>query len=93
MSNRQNDYVTAARRAATKLADAVNELLALQPEWNALDYGNTETGLLAENFIGVNAEVTPSEIGSVVFATADAIQGLFAQGHGTNVYAVYSKEV
>lgn len=80
MANRQSDYITEARQHARDLWDAVNALKALQLEWNALDYGNT----LADGD-GANAGYTAAEVGSVVFATTDAILTLFSQGHGTNV--------
>lgn len=77
---RQDDYITEARQNARKLWDAVNDLKALQNEWNSLDYGST-----LENGTGDNAGYTKSEVGSVVFATTDAILTLFASGHATNV--------
>lgn len=80
MANRKSDYITEARQSARKLWDAVNELKALQLEWNSLDYGNA-----LPDGAGENEGYTKTEVGSVVFATTDAILGLFASGHGTNV--------
>lgn len=77
---RHQDYITEARQNARKLWDAVNELKALQLEWNSLDYGNTLT-----DGEGENEGYTKTEVGSVVFATTDAILTLFASGHSTNV--------
>lgn len=77
---RQSDYITEARQNARQLWDAVNNLKALQLEWDSLDYGNT---LLDGE--GENEPYTADEVGSVVFATTDAIMTLFASGHGTNV--------
>lgn len=37
---RKSDYITEARQNARQLWDAVNNLKALQLEWNSLDYGN-----------------------------------------------------
>ena len=81
--SRQSDYITEARQEARKLWDSVHALKALQSEWAALDYGNT----LADG-VGENEGYTKTEIGSVVFATTDAILALFAQGHATNVAGV-----
>lgn len=77
---RQSDYITEARQHARQLWDAVNALKALQLEWNSLDYGST----LADG-VGENEGYTKTEVGSVVFATTDAILTLFASGHSTNV--------
>ena len=71
---------TEARKLARQLLDAVHGLEAMQTRWNALDSGNsmipgegTHTGLVA------------SDVGAVVFATADAVRGLLNAGHGTNI--------
>lgn len=77
---RQQDYITEARQLNRQLWDAVNGLKALQLEWSALDYGTT-----LEDGEGENADYTADEVGSVVFATTDAILTLFAGGHATNV--------
>ena len=80
MANRQSDYITEARQLARTLFDSINGLKALQYEWNYNDYGTT----LADGE-GENEGYTKTEVGSVVFATTDAILALFAAGHGTNV--------
>jgi hypothetical protein len=77
---RQSDYITIARQKAKTLWDAYNELKTLQGEWNALDYGNT----LADG-VGENAGYTKTEVGAVVFDTANALATLFATGHATNI--------
>ncbi len=78
--SRQSDYITLARQHATALWNAHKALLALQAEYNALDYGNT----LADGE-GANIGYTKVEVGAVVFATADAITTLLNTGHATNL--------
>lgn len=78
--SRESDYISNAREAARQLWDAVNTLVAMQRQWNALDYGNT---LPAGE--GENAGLTDTEVGAVVFDTANAIVAVFGQGHATNI--------
>lgn len=77
---RQQDYYTDVRVAARKLWEAINDLVALQREHTALDYGNT-----LEIGAGDNAGLTKVEVGAVTFDTANAIVAVFNAGHGTNV--------
>ncbi len=41
MANRQQDYISAVRTANRQVWEGINELKALQREWQALDYGTT----------------------------------------------------
>jgi hypothetical protein len=77
---RQQDYITIVRQKNRQLWDAINELQALQREWNALDYGNT---LAAGE--GDNTGVTAAEVGSVVFDTTNAFVTVLGAGHATNM--------
>jgi hypothetical protein len=77
---RDQNYITEVRQNAKKFWDAVNALKGLQPEWQALDYGNT----LADGE-GDNLGYNRAQVGAVVFATTDAILALLASGHATNV--------
>lgn len=77
---RESDYITEARRHARALWDAHRSLVALQAEWNALDYGNT-----LDDGVGANLGYNRAAVGSVVFDTANALTTLFATGHATNV--------
>lgn len=83
MAGRQDDYCTEVRDASRHLTSAINELLSLQKEWHALDYGNA---LKQENFEGENAAILPGDVGAVVVDTANALEALMQAGHGTNVY-------
>lgn len=78
---REQDYITAARAAARKLWQGIHELLALQSEWNALDYGNTlDAGQ------GDNLGIVAAAVGSAVFDTAnEAKLRLLQTGHATNL--------
>lgn len=84
MSDRKSDFITEWRRQVTALIGAMDGLDALGREYAALDYGNT---LPPEKFVGENAEITKPELVSSV-ATVEAINGLLAQGHRTNLYRV-----
>ncbi len=77
---REQEYIAQARAANRKIWDGINELKALQPEWNALDYGTT-----LDEGSGENAGITAAEVGAVVFDTANALTTLLAGGHATNM--------
>ena len=52
----------------------------MQTEWNAQDYGaNLEDGT------GENTGIAAADVGSVVFATMDAVKVLMDAGHATNL--------
>lgn len=77
---RGQDYITMAREANRAVWDGINDLVALQREWNALDYAST-----LESGVGSNEGITALEVGAVVFDTATALAGVLAQGHATNM--------
>jgi hypothetical protein len=77
---RHQDYITEARKYNKQIWDAIIGLEGLQPEWQALDYGNT-----LSDGEGENTGKTSAEVGSVVFATADALRALLNTGHATNM--------
>lgn len=77
---RTQDYITIVRQKNKQLWDAINDLAALQREWNALDYGST---LPAGE--GENTGVTSAEVGAVVFDTANAFVTVLGAGHATNM--------
>jgi hypothetical protein len=77
---RQSDYITTVRNANRKLWDAVNELQALQREYNALDYGSTLADGEAQH-----AGITKTMVGAVVFDSANAFGAVLAAGHATNM--------
>lgn len=74
----QSDYYTRVRNANRKLWDAVNELLDLQRQWNALDYGKTLPDAGKED--GTIDGIKATDVGAVVFDTADAFAALLDQG-------------
>lgn len=77
---REQDYYTVARQQNKAIWDAVNALIGLQREWNALDYGNT-----LDPGVGANEGLTKTEIGAVVFDTTNAFVGVLSAGHATNM--------
>lgn len=73
-------FITNARKQARAIWDAINALEVMQTQWNALDYGNT-----LEDGQGFNEGINKTEIGPVLFDTANAIKALFDGGHATNL--------
>jgi len=80
MAGRQQDFYTLARNHSKAIWDGINALVALQREWNALDYGNT-----LEPGAGANDGLTDTEVGAVVFDSANAFVAVLAAGHATNM--------
>lgn len=80
MSNRSQDYISHIRAANRKIWDGVNELVAAQREWNALDYGTT---LPAGE--GAHEGITKTMVGAVTFDTANALVTTLNAGHATNM--------
>lgn len=79
-STRASDYITDVRSANRAVWDGINRLVALQREYNALDYGTT-----LPDGAGANAGISKAEVGAVVFDTADALVAVLAAGHATNM--------
>lgn len=68
-SGRQIQYIAEARQAARNFWNAYHTLIAMQTEWNALDYANT----LADG-TGDNAGITHAEMGAAIFDTANEVK-------------------
>lgn len=77
---RQQDFISEARNATKAIWDGINALVALQREWNGLDYTNT-----LSDGEGVNTGYTKAEVGAVVFDSANAFVTLLGEGHATNL--------
>lgn len=77
---RESDFISEARAANKKIWEGINDLIALQREWNALDYGNT-----LDPGIGENEGITNIEVGAVVFDSANALVTTLNAGHATNM--------
>lgn len=79
--DRQQQFITDARHHAAAVWNGINALLALQVEWNALDYGNT-----LPDGTGANEGVTKAEVGAVVFDTANELKlRIHDTAHKTNL--------
>ena len=78
--SRGSDFISEARSANRKVWDGINELVALQREYNALDYGSS-----LPDGTGINEGITRQNVGSVVFDTANAMATLLSQGYATNM--------
>jgi hypothetical protein len=80
MVNRPQDFYALVRKHNETLWNALNELVALQREWNALDYGTT-----LPPGEGAHEGLTKAEVGAVTFDTANAFVGVLSAGHATNM--------
>jgi len=78
--SREQDFITEARQHNKQIWDGINALVALQREWNAMDFGNT-----LDAGEGANEGIEAAEVGAVVFDTANALVGVLAAGHATNM--------
>lgn len=79
-TDRHQNYITSVRVANQKVWEGIMELVTLQREWNALDYGTT-----LANGEGLNAGLNKTEVGAVAFDTANALVGVLNAGHATNM--------
>lgn len=77
---RDQEYITLARALTKQTWEGIRGLLALQAEWNALDYLNN-----LENGTGDNAGILAAEVGAVVFDTANALEAVLLAGNATNM--------
>lgn len=77
---RDESYYANVRQKNQQLWDALHELKIIQDQWNALDYGNT----LADG-TGVNAGITKSQLGAVIFDTTNALFVVLQAGSATNM--------
>ena len=80
MAAREQEYIAAVRAASRAIWEGINTLKAAQREWDALDYSAALKGGEGEH-----AGITKDHVGSVVFDTADALEGVLKQGHATNL--------
>jgi len=78
--SREQDFITEARAANRQVWDGINTLIAMQREYNALDYGTT-----LDAGEGANTGIDAAEVGAVVFDTANAFVTLLNAGHATNM--------
>lgn len=76
LAQSQQDYIEAVKNANRDIWEGINHLVNLQRQWNALDYGNT---------LSETDGVTASQLGSVVFDTANALVAVLNSGHATNM--------
>lgn len=77
---RDSEYYDKVRQANKALWNAINDLQELQMQWNALDYSNS-----LSNGVGTNEGLTKTELGAVVFDTANAMKAVLNAGHATNM--------
>jgi hypothetical protein len=78
---REQDYITTVRGHTTAIWNAMQALLALQNEWNALDYSNT-----LDAGAGANLGIAAADVGAVVFDTANELKlRIIDTAHKTNM--------
>jgi len=77
MAQSQAQYIEAVRTENRNLWNAINNLVELQKQWNALDYGTT----LVDTVYGQPT----TDYGSVVFDTTTAMVAVQTAGHATNM--------
>lgn len=77
---REQDYITIVRQYNRGIWEGIHALVAMQAEWNALDYSTT-----LDPGEGANEGITEAEIGAVLFDTMTAFQAVLADGHATNM--------
>jgi len=78
IENHQQDYYTQTREAARQVWEGLNQLLALQAEWNAGTYGD-DLGAGT----GDNDGLTKDDLGPVIFDGANALETALNAGHAT----------
>lgn len=85
--SRQSDYITEVRQTNRQLWEAINKLVSLQREWQALDYGSTLIDFLSDDKenSGEHKKLQVAQIGAVVFDTTDAFVSMLDAGHATNM--------
>lgn len=78
--SREQNFITEARELNRQIWNGINALVAMQREWNALDYGST-----LDPGVGDNTGIEAGEVGAVVFDTANAFVAVLNGGHATNM--------
>lgn len=78
---REKIYITEVRAIVKNIWDGINDLLAHQNEWNALDYTNT-----LDNGTGSNDGITKTDVSGCVFDTANELKlRIMDTAHKTNL--------
>jgi hypothetical protein len=77
-----SDFITRYRQTTTSWLTALEDLLALKSQYDALDLGNS---LTEEDFAGANSDISKDDLVAAV-GSVDAMNALFQQGHDTNLY-------
>lgn len=82
MANPQ-DFISRYRLSVTSWLTALNELLALREQYDALGYSDT---LTEEDFAGANTDITKADLVAAV-GSIEAMNGFFESGfHNTTLY-------
>jgi len=82
----RSNHISRVRAATTELIDAIDKLVALKKESDALDLLNAFT---AEDFVGENAYLSAADIVAITGTSMPAINTFIANNfHYTNLYKV-----
>lgn len=80
----KSDHISKVRQAAAEILEAADKLRALRREWDYLGLGEA----LPVDLAGLgHAGITRAQV-SAVYTSAEALEALLAQGHGTNLAQV-----
>lgn len=77
---RSQDFYAEVRQQNRNIWNGINALISLQREYTANDFGNTLPDGTDEH-----DGLDRTEIGAVVFDTADALAAVLNAGHATNM--------
>lgn len=83
MANQQ-DFISRHRQSTTLWLNALNDLLALREQYDALDYGTTLTD---EDFQGANGDITKTDFVAAV-GSIETLNAAFETGHNSNLYKI-----
>ncbi len=85
MTTRQKkEFVNELRNSTRNMIHNVNELNRLLKEYQALDYGNAETGLVQGDMIDENANIDIANITNMI-SSIEALNTWLATGYYTNL--------
>lgn len=86
MSNIRANWASRYRQKVTRLLEALTDLEAEEPEWNALAYSSS---LTEQDLGGENEGLEAADFGSAIFSVSQ-IRAVLDSGHATNLYKVRS---
>ena len=83
-ARQKREFINELRNSARNMIHNVNELNRLLKEYQALDYGNAETGLVQGDMIDENANISIDCITNMV-SSIEALNTWLSTGYYTNL--------